>query len=151
MAPSFRVSLVFCSSFDRQFVRSLALVLSPSRSCTLAIDAPWFTVAPVQYTWQAALWTSPRPSTAVWLGHSLLSTETARGRVMQDGEPGSSEEHALFTLMVPCASRCTLSTVGRSRNFGLGVSARPFAHLCWDYSTVTVMGCIYPSASANKN
>lgn len=119
MAPLFRVSVAFRSSFDRQSLRSLALVLSPSRSCALAINATWFTAAPVQYTWRAALWTSPRTSTAVWLGHSLLSTETARGRVMQDGEPGSSEEPALFTSMVPCASHCTLSTAVEAAIFRL--------------------------------
>merc|ERR1712167_357526 len=31
--------------------------------------ATWFTVAPVQCPWRAALWTSSRPSTAAWLGY----------------------------------------------------------------------------------
>ena len=83
MAPLFRVSVVFRSSFDRQSLRSLALVLSPSRSCALAINATWFTAAPVQYTWRAALRASPRPSTAVWLDW-LITTETALVPCMQD-------------------------------------------------------------------
>ena len=56
---------------------------TPSRSCALATNATWFTAAPVQYTWRAALRASPRPSTAVWLDW-FITTETALVPCMQD-------------------------------------------------------------------
>ena len=148
MASSFRVSVALRSSFiansfslDRASPLARAVHLNWQSTPCDSLGRP-----PVQCTWRAALWTSPRPSTAVWLGHSLLSTETASCRACRS----LARRHRHRS---PLISWCSIHI------FHAEVSFRPRAsHHLWHPSgglqTVSevqvVAGCIHPSASANN-